>query len=75
MVIILVTVIVQSALTPKEARGSFNLSLLTVNDGIFQAIGVISFGRSHLVKQGRPVDTVDSKLIESQPSSANTILF
>ncbi|KAI1487939.1 aspartic peptidase domain-containing protein [Biscogniauxia mediterranea] len=43
MVIILVTVIVQSALTPKEERGSFTTPLLTINEGIFQAIGVISF--------------------------------
>ncbi|KAI2631915.1 transmembrane amino acid transporter protein-domain-containing protein [Hypoxylon sp. NC1633] len=43
MGVILVTVIVQGALTPSENRGSFSLPLLTVNDGIFQAIGVISF--------------------------------
>ncbi|KAI1799296.1 transmembrane amino acid transporter protein-domain-containing protein [Daldinia bambusicola] len=43
MVIILVTVVVQSVLTPAENRGSFNLRLLTINDGIFQAVGVISF--------------------------------
>ncbi|KAI1471175.1 transmembrane amino acid transporter protein-domain-containing protein [Daldinia caldariorum] len=43
MGIILVTVVVQSVLTPVENRGSFNLRLLTINDGIFQAVGVISF--------------------------------
>ncbi|KAI1083923.1 transmembrane amino acid transporter protein-domain-containing protein [Whalleya microplaca] len=43
MVIILTTVVVQSVLTPKEARGSFGTPLLTINEGIFQAIGVISF--------------------------------
>ncbi|KAF3071273.1 Vacuolar amino acid transporter 2 [Daldinia childiae] len=43
MGIILVTVVVQSVLTPAENRGSFTLPLLTINDGIFQAVGVISF--------------------------------
>ncbi|KAI0909105.1 transmembrane amino acid transporter family protein [Ustulina deusta] len=43
MVIIITTVVVQGALTPLEDRGSFTTPLLTINDGIFQAIGVISF--------------------------------
>ncbi|KAK9798803.1 putative Amino acid transporter [Seiridium cardinale] len=43
MIIIVVTVVVQGALVPKEDRGSFSTPLLTVNNGIFQAIGVISF--------------------------------
>ncbi|KAI1373745.1 hypothetical protein F4677DRAFT_455767 [Hypoxylon crocopeplum] len=43
MIVILVTVVVQGALTPAENRGSFSWPLLTVNSGIFQAIGVISF--------------------------------
>ncbi|KAI1506535.1 transmembrane amino acid transporter family protein [Biscogniauxia marginata] len=43
MGVILVTVVTQSALTPAEERGSFSTPLLTINDGIFQAIGVISF--------------------------------
>lgn len=43
MIVILVTVVVQGALVPKEDRGSFSTPLLTINDGIFQAIGVISF--------------------------------
>ncbi|RYO81207.1 hypothetical protein DL763_008653 [Monosporascus cannonballus] len=43
MVVILATVIVQSVLAPPEARGSFSTPLLTVNSGIFQAVGVISF--------------------------------
>lgn len=43
MVIILVTVVVQGALTPAANRGSFSTPLLTINDGIFQAVGVISF--------------------------------
>lgn len=44
MAVIVVTVVVQGALTPREARGSFTTPLLTVNSGISQAIGVISFG-------------------------------
>ncbi|KAI0378299.1 transmembrane amino acid transporter protein-domain-containing protein [Hypomontagnella monticulosa] len=43
MTVILVTVVVQSALTPLEARGSFSMPLLTINENIFQAVGVISF--------------------------------
>ena len=43
MAVIVVTVVVQGALTPREARGSFTTPLLTVNSGISQAIGVISF--------------------------------
>lgn len=44
MLVILLTVVVQGFLAPAEARGSFSTPLLTVNGGIFQAIGVISFG-------------------------------
>ncbi|KAI1809035.1 transmembrane amino acid transporter family protein [Poronia punctata] len=43
MAIIVATVVIQAALTPSEDRGTFSTPLLTVNDGIFQAIGVISF--------------------------------
>lgn len=43
MTVILVTVVVQSVLTPSEARGSFTTPLLTINENIFQAVGVISF--------------------------------
>ncbi|KAI2642087.1 transmembrane amino acid transporter family protein [Xylaria nigripes] len=43
MAVIVTTVAVQGALTPREERGSFSVPLLTINDGIFQAIGVISF--------------------------------
>jgi sodium-coupled neutral amino acid transporter 11 len=44
MGVIVVTVVVQGALTPRELRGSFGKNELVINDGIFQAIGVISFG-------------------------------
>ncbi|CAK7202910.1 hypothetical protein SEUCBS139899_005637 [Sporothrix eucalyptigena] len=43
MVVIIVTVVVQGAMVPDEERGSFSRPLLTVNSGVFQAIGVISF--------------------------------
>ncbi|KAK2063148.1 transmembrane amino acid transporter [Colletotrichum caudatum] len=43
MGVIVTTVVVQGALTPKSERGSFSPALLTVNTGIFEAIGVISF--------------------------------
>ncbi|KAK8107767.1 Vacuolar amino acid transporter 2 [Apiospora kogelbergensis] len=43
MGIICVTVIVQGALAPDEDRGDFSFQLVTINTGIFQAIGVISF--------------------------------
>ncbi|OHE97063.1 transmembrane amino acid transporter [Colletotrichum orchidophilum] len=43
MGVIVATVIIQGALAPKAERGSFTPALLTVNTGIFEAIGVISF--------------------------------
>lgn len=43
MSIIISTVVIQGALTPLADRGSFTTPLLTINDGIFQAVGVISF--------------------------------
>ena len=45
MVVIVATVLIQGLLVPSEAKGEFSLPLLTVNTGIFQAIGVISFGK------------------------------
>jgi len=44
MTVILLTVISQGFMVPKESRGEFSLPLLTINNGVFQAIGVISFG-------------------------------
>lgn len=44
MGVIVVTVVVQGVLAPSEIRGSFGKNELVINDGIFQAIGVISFG-------------------------------
>ncbi|KAK4242079.1 hypothetical protein C8A03DRAFT_40502 [Achaetomium macrosporum] len=44
MAVIVVTVVVQGMMVPAEARGSLkDWRLLGINDGIFQAIGVISF--------------------------------
>ena len=44
MSVIIITVVIQGILAPKEERGSFDTNHLFINDGIFQAIGVISFG-------------------------------
>ncbi|KAI0018281.1 transmembrane amino acid transporter family protein [Xylariomycetidae sp. FL0641] len=43
MFIIVGTVVIQGALTPPEERGGFTTPLVTINEGVFQAIGVISF--------------------------------
>ncbi|KAI9801308.1 MAG: hypothetical protein M1833_002878 [Piccolia ochrophora] len=43
MLIILVTVITQGFRVPSELRGNFGTQALTINTGVFQAIGVISF--------------------------------
>ncbi|KIE01195.1 Transmembrane amino acid transporter family protein, partial [Metarhizium majus ARSEF 297] len=43
MLVIVVTVVIQGFFVPSESKGSFSTPLLTVNGGIFQAIGVISF--------------------------------
>jgi solute carrier family 38 (sodium-coupled neutral amino acid transporter), member 11 len=45
MMVIIVTVISQGANVPREERGVVEGSFL-INAGIFQAIGVISFGES-----------------------------
>jgi hypothetical protein len=47
MMIILIAVVTQVFTVPAESRGNFGWRLLTINDGIFQAIGVISFGKSY----------------------------
>lgn len=44
MLVIVSTVLIQGFFVPSESKGSFSTPLLTVNGGIFQAIGVISFG-------------------------------
>ncbi|KAF8862397.1 transmembrane amino acid transporter [Acephala macrosclerotiorum] len=43
MMIILFTVVTQGFFVASEDRGTFSAPLLTINDGVFQAIGVISF--------------------------------
>lgn len=45
MLVIVVTVITQGPRLPSEMRGPIKGSLI-INDGVFQAIGVISFGAS-----------------------------
>jgi hypothetical protein len=44
MGIIVITVVTQGLLAPPEIRGSLDRSILFINDGVFQSIGVISFG-------------------------------
>lgn len=51
MMIILIAVVTQGFTVPAESRGTFGLRLLTINDGIFQAIGVISFGEKSFMIQ------------------------
>lgn len=46
MLVIIITVVSQSFSVAKELRGDFPLELWTINSGVFQAIGVISFGTS-----------------------------
>lgn len=43
MLIIIVTVVTQAFLVDNELRGSVK-GLLFVNDGFFEAVGIISFG-------------------------------
>jgi len=45
MLVIILTVVTQGFTVPAENKGSFSKPLLTVNEGVFQAIGVISFGK------------------------------
>ena len=51
MLVIIVTVITQGVRVPADLRGNLKGSLF-IRDGIFQAIGVISFGR----KFEEPID-------------------
>jgi sodium-coupled neutral amino acid transporter 11 len=44
MLVIIATVVTQGFSVPAELRGTFGVRLWTINDGLFQAIGVISFG-------------------------------
>lgn len=46
MIIIVVTVITQGFRVPSESRGEIK-SLLLINSGFFQAVGVISFGKCY----------------------------
>ncbi|KAK6358825.1 hypothetical protein TWF696_000006 [Orbilia brochopaga] len=43
MLVIIFTVIVQGVFVAKDLKGGFTMPLLTLNSGVFQAIGVISF--------------------------------
>ncbi len=69
MMIILIAVVTQGFTVPADFRGNFGWRMLTINDGIFQAIGVISFGkRSFGLLLGTGLTRND------QLSSATTIL-
>jgi sodium-coupled neutral amino acid transporter 11 len=57
MLVIVSTVVIQGFFVPSESRGSFSTPLLTLNGGIFQAIGVISFGESCVVPVSNLGDT------------------
>ncbi|KAI9756341.1 MAG: hypothetical protein M1815_003763 [Lichina confinis] len=52
MLVILTAVITQGVRVPSEMRGSFGTPLLTLNSGVFQAIGVISFDHNSLLIYG-----------------------
>lgn len=43
MLVILIAVVTQGFRVPSSDKGSFSTPLLTLNDGVFQAVGVISF--------------------------------
>lgn len=43
MLIILLTVVTQGWTVPAESRGKIGKEMMWINDGVFQAIGVISF--------------------------------
>lgn len=49
MLVIIFTVLTQGPSVPAEDKGNMSVPLWTVNGGVFQAIGVISFGMNHLV--------------------------
>ncbi|KAF3200289.1 hypothetical protein TWF192_009414 [Orbilia oligospora] len=52
MLVIVVTVITQGFFVANELRGSLSGPLLTLNSGVFQAIGVISFDHNSLLIYG-----------------------
>ena len=45
MAVIIITVVIQGVLVPSENRGTISKEHIFINSGIFQAIGVISFGK------------------------------
>lgn len=55
MVVILVAVLTQGFRVPSESRGEVK-SLMIVNSGFFQAVGVISFGRSQTAYDARSIN-------------------
>ena len=64
MLLILIAIVSQGFRVPSELRGHFGGSLLTLNQGVFQAIGVISFGKClPLNKTSRRSNEISSGLI------------
>lgn len=51
MIIIILTVIIEGAKTPAEQRGTIRNSLF-IESGVFQAVGVISFGKFTTISVG-----------------------
>jgi len=53
MVIIIITVVTQGFRVPADLRGELKGSIL-IHSGIFEAIGVISFGKQDLLHRTHP---------------------
>jgi sodium-coupled neutral amino acid transporter 11 len=70
MLVIVATIVTQGFSIPAELRGTFDLPLWTINVGIFQAIGVISFG---LPPFPHPQSTPNNTSNTPQPLYATTI--
>ena len=60
MLVIVITVITQGPRVPEDMRGPIKGSLL-INDGVFQAIGVISIGESS-IKPDSNVELINASL-------------
>lgn len=65
MLVILIAVVTQGFRVPSSDKGSFSTPLLTLNDGVFQAVGVISFGLSSLLSPFVPDLTPNSVRLSS----------
>ncbi len=50
MIVIIITILTQGARVPQDLRGNLKGNLI-INDGVLQAIGVISFGMTPFPSQ------------------------